>query len=224
MHRLLTVVDDALDRASKLGFSPQEVFLTLYARTQALPNRAAAPPEGRTLFIECSQAESEAFGAEIRRALSVPVDPMLLSEFVETVRREPGFLEKYRLVITTFYHVHEVQALVAGTGIEVFALMVDHEPGNPDAPDRATGGDHRRGRVHRPDRGRKHEAFDPARPASNTCAWSPAAGTSALPSVVCFESAAVVVCSSLVETTVRDLAPRGKEIIVDHKTPGSGGN
>jgi len=31
------------------------------------------------------------------------------------------------------------------------------------------------------------------------------------------ETAAVVVCSSLVEATVRSLAPKGKEIIVDHK-------
>ena len=31
------------------------------------------------------------------------------------------------------------------------------------------------------------------------------------------ETAAVVVCSSLVEATVRSMAPKGKEIIVDHK-------
>jgi len=216
MHRLLTVVDEAIERASKLGFSPQEVFLTLYARTQSLPGRAAAPPEGRTLFIECSRAESEAFGAEIQRSLSVAVDPMLLADFAQTARRDPAFLAGYRMVITTFYHVHEVQALVAGTGIEVFALMVDTSlealmrlTALPEgttvgvACTAPTGAENMKLSIQRA--GLKHlrvvTGCGDERPALRRM----------------LESAAVVVCSSLVETTVRALAPRGKEIIVDHK-------
>jgi DNA-binding transcriptional regulator YhcF (GntR family) len=215
MQQLLAVVDEAIQRASELGFSPQEVFLTLYARTQA-PARATAMPLTRALFIECSQAEADVFGAELQRELAVPVDPMLLPTFAETVRKEPATLAGYPLIITTFYHIHEVQTLLAGTGAEAFALMVDTSletlmrlmalPEGTTVGVACTapvGSENMKVSIQRA--GLKHLRVV-------TACGDERAGLKRM-----LETAAVVVCSSLVEATVRSLAPKGKEIIVDHK-------
>lgn len=215
MHRLLSVVDEAIERAAELGFSPQEVFLTLYARTQGQPERAASIP-ARALFIECSRAESETFGTELQRELGIPVDPMLLSTFTDTVRRERAAMAHYRLVITTFYHIHEVQKLLAGTGVEAFALMVDTSletlmrlTALPEGTavgvtcTSAAGSENMKLSILRA--GLKHLQV------VTGCA-DQRAGLKRM-----LSAADVVVCSSLVEDTIRSLAPQGKEIIVDHK-------
>ena len=79
MHKLLAVVDKALDQAGKLGFSPEELFLTLYARTQASSAAEISRREIKALFIECSRPELELFSAELTNQLNIQIDSMLVS-------------------------------------------------------------------------------------------------------------------------------------------------
>ena len=89
MQELLTVVDEAIDRAGQLGFSPEEFSLTLYARTQTAGTPAGFKPVS-VLFIECSRPELELFSSELRKDLSLRVDPMLVQDFKRLVERDPG--------------------------------------------------------------------------------------------------------------------------------------
>lgn len=122
----------------------------------------------------------------------------------------------YRLVITTFYHIHEVQKLLAGTGVEAFALMVDTSletlmrlTALPEGTavgvtcTSAAGSENMKLSILRA--GLKHLQV------VTGCA-DQRAGLKRM-----LSAADVVVCSSLVEDTIRSLAPQGKEIIVDHK-------
>jgi DNA-binding transcriptional regulator YhcF (GntR family) len=215
MQKLLTVVDGAIDRASRLGFSAEELFLTLYARTQATPAEAGFSRPVAALFTECSRGQLDLWTSEIRRDLSIPVDSMLVEEFKDTVQKTPGALKRYDIVITTFYHIREVTALLSGTEIETVALMVDTSLETlmrlTSLPEGTTVG----------------VACADRTGAENMRLSIQRAGLSHLRVVLgcgdekgnlekMLAKAAVVVCSSLIEESVRKLAAKDTEILVDH--------
>ena len=85
MHKLLAVVDEALDQAGKLGFSPEELFLTLYARTQASPSTSGAKRDVKALFIECSRPELTLFSGELMAESSVVVCSSLVEDKIRSL-------------------------------------------------------------------------------------------------------------------------------------------
>jgi DNA-binding transcriptional regulator YhcF (GntR family) len=216
MHKLLAVVDDALDRAAGLGFSPEELFLTLYARTQASPAASPGARGVRALFIECSRPELELFSAELQGALRIEVEAVLIGEFARIVSRKPESLRRYGTIVTTFYHIREVQKLLEGSGIEAVALMVDT---SLETLMRLTA---------LADGTRVGVACTTAAGAENMKLSIQRAGLKHLRVVTAssdkkdslrkmIDETSVVVCSSLVEREVHALAPQGKEVVVDHK-------
>jgi len=216
MNRLLEVVDDALEKAEQLGFSPEEVFLTLYARTQSSPPRTHSVGSVSALFIECSRPELDLFSSELAQELSIQVDSILVEDFEKVVQKDPGSLKRYALIITTFYHIREVQALLEGSGMEVVALMVDTSLDTlmrltalPEgtkvgvACTTRAGSENMKLSIQRA--GLKHLQV------ISGCS----AKKASLEKMIA--EASVVVCSSLVEGRVRTLIPRNKELVVDNK-------
>jgi hypothetical protein len=217
MHKLLAVVDEALDRSGKLGFSPEELFLTLYARTQASPATSGDEREVKALFIECSRPELELFSAELKKQLSIQLDSMLVGDFAKAVEKDLESLRRYGLIITTFYHIREVQSLLEDSGVEVVALMVDT---SLETLMRLTS---------LPEGTKVGVACTTRAGAENMKLSIQRAGLEHLRVIIgCGEErsglqkmiaeASVVVCSSLIESRLRALAPKGKEIIVDNKS------
>ena len=217
MHKLLAVVDEALDRAGKLGFSPEELFLTLYARTQASPVASGGAREVKALFIECSRPELELFSAELKKELSIQLDSMLVGDFAKAVEKDLKSLRSYGLIITTFYHIREVQSLLEDSGVEVVAVMVDT---SLETLMRLTA---------LPEGTKVGVACTTRAGAENMKLSIQRAGLEHLRVIIgCGEErsglqkmiaeASVVVCSSLIESRLRALAPKGKEIIVDNKS------
>jgi GntR family transcriptional regulator len=216
MHKLLAVVDEALDRAVKLGFSPEELFLTLYARTQASPAASGGKKKVKALFIECSRPELEMFSAELKKEVGIQLDSMLVGDFAKTVEKDLESLRRYGLIVTTFYHIREVQGLLEDSGMEVVALMVDT---SIETLMRLTS---------LPEGTRVGVACTTRAGAENMKLSIQRAGLGHLRVIIgCVEErsslqkmiaeASVVVCSSLVESKLRTLVPKGKEIIVDNK-------
>ena len=216
MNKLLEVVDDALEKAGRLGFSAEEVFLTLYARTQATPPRTGPARRVSALFIECSRPELDLFSSELSKELSIQVNSILVEDFEKTVKKDPASLERYGLIITTFYHIREVQSLLEGSGMEVVALMVDTSLDTlmrlTALPDGTTVG-----------------VACTTKPGSENMKLSiQRAGLKHLQVITgCAEKngsiekmiaeASVIVCSSLVESQLRTLVPKNKELVVDNK-------
>lgn len=218
MHKLLAVVDETLDRAGKLGFSPEELFLTLYARTQASPPAASGGErEVKALFIECSRPELELFSAELKQELRIQLDSMLVGDFAKAAEKDLKSLRSYGLIITTFYHIREVQSLLEDSGVEVAAVMVDT---SLETLIRLTS---------LPEGTKVGVACTTRTGAENMKLSIQRAGLEHLRVIIgCGEErsglqkmiaeASVVVCSSLIESRLRALAPKGKEIIVDNKS------
>jgi GntR family transcriptional regulator len=216
MHKLLAVVDEALDRAGKLGFSPEELSLTLYARTQASPSAAGGEREVKALFIECSRPELEMFSAELKKEVGIQLDAMLVEDFARAVEKDPDSLKGYGLIITTFYHIREVQSLLGDSGMEVVALMVD------------TGLETLMRLTSLPEGTQVGVACTTAAGAENMKLSIQRAGLGHLKVVTgcnqersslkkMIADVSVIVCSSLVESKLRSLVPKDKELIVDNK-------
>jgi hypothetical protein len=190
--------------------------LTLYARTQAAPSAPGVKRDVKALFIECSRPELVLFSAELKKELGIPVDSMLVEDFARTVETELDALKRYGLIITTFYHIREVQGLLEDSGMEVVALMVDTSLETLMRLTSLSEGT------------RVGVACTTAAGAENMKLSIQRAGLAHLcVTTGCGEKksslrrmmagASVVVCSSLVEDQLRSMAPTGKQIIVDHK-------
>lgn len=214
MQKLLAVVDDAIERAKGLGFSSEEFSLTLYARTQTSPKETGLR-KIRTLFIECNRPQLELFSMQLKKELSIQVDSMLIGDFKKVVERVRESMKRYALIITTFYHIREVQALLVGTGIEVVALMVDT---SLEALMRLTS---------LPEGTKVGVACVDWTASENMKLSIERAGLKHLRVVLgsgeekeslrkMVKGASVVVCSSLIEKKVRAVASKDKEIIVEH--------
>jgi GntR family transcriptional regulator len=91
----------------------------------ALLARAGAKPQEKTpiLFVECTQAELDQFSAELGEQLPVEVEKVLIEDLAERVSGEEEL--PWRMAVTTFFHVHEVQEIMEPLGIETVALLAE---------------------------------------------------------------------------------------------------
>src|ERR671912_244856 len=91
----------------------------------ALLSRGGVRPQEKTpiLFVECTKAELDQFSDELEEQLPVEVERVLLEDLAEKVvdTEDPP----WRLAVTTFFHVHEVQEIVEPRGIEAVALLAE---------------------------------------------------------------------------------------------------
>ena len=91
----------------------------------ALLARAGARPQEKVpiLFIECTRAELDQFSGELEEQLPVEVERVLIEDLADrvSVMDDPP----WRLAVTTFFHIHEVQELVEPYGIEAVALLAE---------------------------------------------------------------------------------------------------
>jgi GntR family transcriptional regulator len=220
MNTLARLVDDTLVQAQRLGFDGQEFAAALYTRAHAAP--ALEPRKLRVLFTECNRPQLRQFSQEIEQTLPLQVDTLLLKDVERKYRQSPGFLQRYSLVITTFWHIHEVQKLLRRANTEVVALMADASLESlmrltalPEGTKVGvacyewTGSENLRLSIE--NAGLKHIQL--------------VIGCGAEPESLkrMLQGAQVVVCTSLVAKKIRNLAPRGTEIIVDDRTLNKGG-
>ena len=93
----------------------------------ALLARAGAPVPGETpvLFVECNAPELEQYAVELEEQLPVTVEAVLLEDLPERLAREDGAALPWRLAVTTFYHVHEVEEIMGRYGVETVALLAE---------------------------------------------------------------------------------------------------
>jgi GntR family transcriptional regulator len=221
MDKLLAIVDESIDRARQLGFSPEEFYLTLYARIQTTPEttRLLKVP---VLFIECNRPHAELFSMELEKELPLKVDPMLVEDIKRVLERSRESLKRYALIITTFYHIQEVQALLTGTEIEVVGLMV------------STSLEALMRLASLPEDTKVGVACVVRTGSENLKLSIERAGLKHLRLILgcgqereslrkMIKEVSVIVCSSLVEETIRAMACRDKEIIVDERGLDPGG-
>jgi len=119
---LEVLVEETLDRARRLGFTHEELLVTVAARAPHASTNPR-PARVRTLLVECNWEELTRYREELETALPVSVDRVLVEELPARMAQEPGFLTGYRVVVTTFFHIHEVKAAIPADGPPVVALL-----------------------------------------------------------------------------------------------------
>jgi DNA-binding transcriptional regulator YhcF (GntR family) len=112
------VIDEILERARASGVDAQSLALGILSRPQVEVHEDSAP---RVLFTECNQPALRLFQAELRRGLNVQVDTALVRDLPQ--RLESGSDQSYQLLVTTFFHVEEVEVIASAYGAPVLGLL-----------------------------------------------------------------------------------------------------
>jgi GntR family transcriptional regulator len=112
------VLERVMELAAAQGISVEELG-------KALLGRAGVRPQEKVpiLFVECTEAELDQLSAELEEQLPVEVERVLLADLAARLSAEE--MPPWRMAVTTFFHVHEVQDLVAPFGIETVALLAE---------------------------------------------------------------------------------------------------
>ena len=112
------VLERVMDLAAAQGVPVEQLGYALLARAGVRPQEKVP-----ILFVECTRAELEQFSAELEEQLAVEVERVLLEDLRARLSEEEK--PPWRMAVTTFFHVHEVQELVESLGIETVALLAE---------------------------------------------------------------------------------------------------
>jgi GntR family transcriptional regulator len=117
------LVGESLDRARRLGFTQDEFLAALASSSPA--GRASTAVKHRALLVECNDSELTRYRTDLEAELPLQVDRMLVDEFEGRLARDPDLLKGYRIVITTFFHIHEVRRVMPLEGPPSVALLAE---------------------------------------------------------------------------------------------------
>jgi GntR family transcriptional regulator len=112
------VLERVLDLAAAQGVTVEELGYALLARTGVKPQQKTP-----ILFVECTVPELDQFAVELEDQLPVEVERVLIEDL--PARLSEAEEPPWRLAVTTFFHVHEVQDLMEPLGIETVALLAE---------------------------------------------------------------------------------------------------
>jgi GntR family transcriptional regulator len=112
------VLERVMDLAAAQGVSVEELGYALLAR-------AGVKPQEKTpiLFVECTVPELDQFSSDLEEQLPVEVEKVLVENLPARLSSEEE--PPWRMAVTTFFHVHEVQELMEPLGIETVALLAE---------------------------------------------------------------------------------------------------
>jgi GntR family transcriptional regulator len=112
------VLERVMDLAAAQGVSVEELGYALLAR-------AGVKPQEKTpiLFVECTVPELDQFSTDLEEQLPVEVEKVLVEDLPGRLSGEE--VPPWRMAVTTFFHVHEVQELMEPLGIETVALLAE---------------------------------------------------------------------------------------------------
>lgn len=118
---LLSIIDQAIDQAGKLGIRPGEFASFVYARAG---QRRDIQITRRLVFVECEGPIVVAVAKNLQDRLGVEVAPLTLKELREPTPEIENKLRDAHAVVTTFFHIQEVKRLLTKTKKEVVAIVV----------------------------------------------------------------------------------------------------
>ena len=121
-HLRAAFLKDVVIRAAALGMTADDVAVGVSSLVGVRPPAVQGAVD--ILLVECSPAELDFFARELEAHLPVRVDKVRLGDLPAAVRRQkpPG---RWGAAVTSFFHLPEVERLLAGTGVPVLALLAE---------------------------------------------------------------------------------------------------
>lgn len=120
-ERLMKVVDICLDEGLSLGFSIDEILAIAYVRAREKKDILNSV---KVFFIECNKEQVDYISKQLSHSLSIPVEPIILNQFMEQPSKFVIISEKADIVITTFFHFKQVKALPGVENTDVIPIAL----------------------------------------------------------------------------------------------------
>lgn len=120
--KLLKIIDLAMEEAIELGFSLDDFLTIAYVRAKEKEDMLS---KLKVAFIECNREQLSALMRETDLDSSIASIPILIDELREEPTRITNALEKVEFIITTSFHLNEVEEFVAGMNKEVVDMNLE---------------------------------------------------------------------------------------------------
>ena len=120
---LEVLVEETLERARQLGFTHEELLVDGGRACAACQQRIPAPPASARSSWSATGKSSRAIARSSRRPARLGGPRPRRGAAGRAWPRSQAFLTGYRVVVTTFFHIHEVKAAIPADGRPVVALL-----------------------------------------------------------------------------------------------------
>lgn len=117
---LIKLVRETMDKTVALGFTVEDLFTVVFNQA-VLGVGTPLKDEFRALLIECNNPDLQYFQQELQRELNIKIDGCLLEVLPDIVHE--NVVNEADFLITTFFHIEDVKAIIEPLGKEVVAFM-----------------------------------------------------------------------------------------------------
>src|SRR5262245_46659737 len=120
---LLRLVRKHVTMAGSLDLTPQRYSELVLRYTAGRPSSPAAPE--RIAFIECNREQVDVMAQELARRIGVIAVPLLIESLLDKERRALAAAGAARYLVTTDYHLEEVEPLAESLGKRLLCVRLD---------------------------------------------------------------------------------------------------
>lgn len=120
--KLLKIIDLAMEEAIGLGFSLDDFLTIAYVRAKEKEELLRKIKVG---FIECNKEQLDALVRETDLGSDMASIPILIRDLKKEPERIKKVLSKVEIIVTTSFHLEEVEEFIAGMGKEVIDLNLE---------------------------------------------------------------------------------------------------
>jgi len=122
--RLVKAIEHSVEEALSLGFTVDEYS---EAVQEFVREKREILSHIRLVFIECNREQLTYFSEHLMLGAGVTITPTLLSDIRENQRKALAEMNSPDIVVTSFYHVEELEGLLAGRGAPLVGVNLQPE-------------------------------------------------------------------------------------------------
>ena len=121
-EELLNHIDLAIDHAAEVGYTLEEFTSIVSGHIRERQWRFR---NIHVVFIECNREQTDYFAHEIELGSGVTVEPLLLEDLETATEHAVRTIEQAELIVTTYYHLAEVRALLPNRHRDILGIALD---------------------------------------------------------------------------------------------------
>jgi len=120
--KLLKIIDLAMEEAIEMGFSLDDFLTIAYVRAKEKKDLFS---KTKVAFIECNEEQLMSLIEEAKFDHKIASIPILTEEMKNEAERVRNVLSKVKIIITTSFHIEEVEAFITGMDKNIVNLSLE---------------------------------------------------------------------------------------------------
>ncbi|ACL70296.1 GntR family transcriptional regulator [Halothermothrix orenii] len=120
--KLLKIIDLAMEEAIGLGFSLDDFLTIAYVRAKEKEEMLS---KIKVAFIECNQEQLSALMVDAGLDPGIACIPVLIGDLRENPQKTRKILDRVEMIVTTPFHLQEVEEFVSGMDKEVIDMNLE---------------------------------------------------------------------------------------------------